>query len=493
MARIAIAGFLHETNTFVHKRTGMDAFVTADAWPGLVRGNALLNEVAGANIAIAGFIKEAAAHNHVLLPLLWASANPSGPVTQQAYESIWAMLAHELEQVLPVDALFLDLHGAMVAEHVDDGEGELLERIRAIVGAGVPIVAALDFHANISPRTVALSDALTVYRTYPHVDMSDTGRRAAVLLQRILGGERLHKAYHQVPFLISLPWQCTLIEPLSSMMQSVAQLEHDESVSAAVVPGFPLADIYDCGPTVIAYGTDTSATEAVAQRLLEAMLANRSAFSGRLWSAAEAVSHALAGSSEGTVILADTQDNPGGGAAGDTTDILHELVRQRVPEACVGLLCDPVAAETAHAAGVGATIELELGARSGIGAVPLAGRYTVEALGNGRFTGTGPFYLGCRMNLGLMARLRLDGIQILVTSHKQQAADQAMFRHLDTDPARQRILVLKSSVHFRADFASLAREILIVAASGENVADLARLHYQKLRPGVACPDRRTDV
>ncbi|MFZ2542291.1 MAG: M81 family metallopeptidase [Gallionella sp.] len=490
MARIAIAGFLHETNTFVQRPTGMDAFLTADAWPGLVQGHALFDAVAGANIAIAGFIKEAAAHDHQLVPLLWTSANPSGPVTQQVYEKIWAMLARELEQAMPVDALFLDLHGAMVVEHVDakqieDAEGELLARIRAIVGADIPIVAALDFHANISPRMVALSDALTVYRTYPHVDMSDTGRRAAIVLQRILAGERLHKSYRQIPFLIPLPWQCTLIEPLASLMHLVEQLERDGNVSASIVPGFPLADVYDCGPTVIAYGTDAAATEAVAQHLYDAMLALRSAFSGKLWSAADAVSHALASSGDGTIILADSQDNPGGGAAGDTTDILHELVRQRAPDACVGLLCDPAAAAAAHAAGVGATIELSLGAHSDIGAAPLVGRYTVEALGSGQFTGTGPFYLGCKMNLGLMARLRLGGIQILVTSHKQQAADQAMFRHLGIDPARQRILVLKSSVHFRADFAQLAREILIVAASGENVADLTQVSYQKIRPGVS--------
>jgi microcystin degradation protein MlrC len=488
MARIAIAGFLHETNTFVHRLTGMDAFVTADAWPGLVQGAALLQAVAGTNIAIAGFINEAAAHRHELLPLLWTSANPSGPVTQQAYEDIWAMLARALKQAMPVDALFLDLHGAMVAEHIDDGEGELLERIRAIVGPGVPVVAALDFHANISPRMVALTDALCVYRTYPHVDMADTGRRAAVVLQRILAGERLHKAYRQIPFLISLPWQCTLIEPLASLMHLVEQLERDHNVSASIVPGFPLADVYDCGPTVLAYGSDAEAAEAVAQRLSDAMLARRAAFSGRLYGAAQAVSHAIASCSrgDGPVILADTQDNPGGGAAGDATDILHELVRQQASDACVGLLCDPDAAAAAHAAGKGATIELALGARSGIGATPLAGRFFVEALGNGQFTGTGPFYRGCRMNLGLMARLRVAGIEILVASHKQQAADQAMFRHLGIDPARQRILVLKSSVHFRADFAELASEILIVAASGENVADLARLRYQNLRPGVVC-------
>jgi len=265
MARIGIAGFLHESNTFVHRRTDIDAFVTADAWPGLVLGHALLDEVAGANIAIAGFIKEAAACGHELLPLLWASANPSGPVTQLAYEKIWSLLARELEQAMPVNALFLDLHGAMVAEHIEDGEGELLARIRAITGPGVPIVAALDFHANISPRMVALTDALTVYRTYPHVDMSDTGLRAAMVLNRILAGERLHKAYRQIPFLIPMLWQCTLIEPLASLMHLVEQLERDGCVSAAIVPGFPLADVYDCGPKVLAYGTDVAATESAAQ------------------------------------------------------------------------------------------------------------------------------------------------------------------------------------------------------------------------------------
>ena len=191
MARIAIAGFLHETNTFVQRPTGLDAFVAADGWPGLVQGAALFDAVAGANIAISGFIRQAATHNNELVPLLWASANPSGPVTQHAYETIWAMLERELKQAMPLDALFLDMHGAMVAAHLDDGEGELLQRIRALVGADVPIVAALDFHANISPAMVALSDALTVYRTYPHVDMSDTGRRAAILLQHMLAGGHL--------------------------------------------------------------------------------------------------------------------------------------------------------------------------------------------------------------------------------------------------------------------------------------------------------------
>lgn len=477
MARIAIAGFLHETNTFARQRTDFDAFVEADAWPGLVTGESLMQGVAGANIAAAGFIEEALAYGHEPVPLLWASANPGGLVTRYAYEQVWSLLSAELAKAGRIDALFLDLHGAMVAEHVEDGEGELLARIRCIIGVDVPIVAALDFHANVTPCMMELADAFTVYRTYPHVDMADTGRRAAALLQRMLLGERLHKAYKQLPFLIPMLWQCTLVEPFSTLMRLVEEEEHG-GISAAIVAGFPLADIHHCGPTVIAYGSNATEAQAVVQRLYDAVQAQRAAFSGKLYSAAEAVEYALHRSGEGLVILADIQDNPGGGGAGNTTDILHELVRQGAPDACFGLLCDPAAAAAAHAAGTGATIRLALGAP------PLQGDFTVEALGSGKFVGTGPFYLGCRMDLGPMARLRHQGVRVLVSTNKQQAADQAMFRHLGIEPIDQRILVLKSSVHFRADFGRLAQEILPVVASGENVADLTRLQYRKLRPGI---------
>ena len=380
MARIAIAGWLHETNTFAQRHTDFDAFVGADAWPGLVLGDALLEVVAGVNLASAGFVEQARAQGHSLLPLLWASANPSGLVTQHAYEKMWSLLAQELDKAGPIDALFLDLHGAMVAEHVDDGEGELLARLRGLLGPRVAIVAALDFHANISPRMVALTDALTVYRTYPHVDMAASGARAALLLQRLLDGERLHKAYRQLPFLIPMLSQCTLIEPCAGLMRLVAEQEQEQEqvrgkpggISAAIAPGFPLADTYDCGPSVLAYGPDPVATEAVAQRLADAVMAQRAAFGSRLYRPQAAVTHALAVDGDGPIILADTQDNPGGGAGGDTTDILHELLRQDATDACLGLLCDPGAAAATHAAGLGATIELALGGQGGIGAAARA-------------------------------------------------------------------------------------------------------------------------
>jgi len=487
VARIGIAGFLHETNTFAVSRANFATFVEADAWPGLLVGPEIFDAVSGVNLAIDGFIRAARA-GHELVPLLWASANPSGPVTQDAFEAIAFMLDRAIRDAGPLDALFLDLHGAMVSEHDEDGEGELLRRVRHRVGEAIPIVAALDFHANISQAMIDHASCLVTYRTYPHIDMAQTGQRAQVLIDRLLAGAKLYKRYRQMPFLIPMPWQSTLTEPMGGLMALGESLESEQVFAAQFVPGFPLADIYDSGPSVIAYGCDRLAVETAAERLAQAVLARRTDFGGHLYTPVEAVAHALEhGARPGVVILADTQDNPGGGGDGDTTDILHELLRHKAQRVCAGVLCDADFVDAARRAGVGATIDAPLGAASGIGAPPLREQFEVLALGSGRFTGTGPFYLGCQMDLGAMTRVRCGGplgIEIVVSSRKQQAADQAMFRHVGADPADYRILVLKSSVHFRADFGALAQDILVVAAPGVNVANLRQLRYDKLRPEV---------
>ena len=489
MARIGIAGFLHETNTFASSRASFDTFVEADAWPGLLVGEEIFGAVSGVNLAIDGFIRETRAA-HQLVPLLWASANPSGPVTQDAFEAIAFMLDRMIRDAGPLDALFLDLHGAMVSEHLEDGEGELLKRLRQRLGGAIPIVAALDFHANITPAMIEHASALLSYRTYPHVDMAQTGQRAARLLERLLAGAVLHKGYRQLPFLIPMPWQSTLTEPMRGLVALGTSLVSEQVYTVEFVPGFPLADIYHSGPSVLAYGSDRAALELALDSLTQAVSARQADFGGHLYAPAEAVAEALAfglRSSAGSMILADTQDNPGGGGGGDTTDLLHELLRKKASRVCAGVLCDAAFTEAATRAGVGAVIQTSLGAQCGVGAPPLRESFEVLSLGSGRFTGTGPFYLGCQMDLGAMARVRCggpQGIEIVVSSRKQQAADQAMFRHVGADPADYRILVLKSSVHFRADFAALADEILVVAAPGVNVADLRQLHYEKLRPGM---------
>jgi len=492
MARIAIGGFQHETNTFAPSKATYEDFLRAGAWPGLTRGPALIEAVAGINLPIAGFIEAARQSGHELLPLSWTQATPSAEVTQDAYERIAGQILEDLANVRHCEAVYLDLHGAMVAEHLEDGEGELLARVRRVIGRDPILVASLDLHANITPAMVELSDALVVFRTYPHVDMAATGARAAELIARCLAsGRKPHKAYRQLPFLIPTTAGCTTQEPAKSLFAQLESLDRPPLVSLSFACGFGPADVHDCGPAVVAYGEEARATEQAAQELADLALAREDAFTAEVWRPAEAVAHAISAARSaahtisGPIILADTQDNPGGGANSDTVGLLAELVRQGADKAVVGLIYDPAAAAAAHEVGEGGTLRIGLGAKSGLpGHLPFEAEYRVERLGDGAFTATGPFYEGAQMRLGPMALLAVGGVRAAVASRKNQAADQEMFRHLGVEPAEQKILVLKSSVHFRAHFEPIAAEVLVVAAPGPNPADLSDLAYRRLRPGV---------
>lgn len=484
--RIAVGGFQHETNTFAPQPATFADFVAPDAWPGLVRGPELFDAVAGINLPAAGFIDAARTSRHELVPLTWCSATPSGRVTRDAYERICTLLLDDLRAAHNPDAVYLDLHGAMVVAHIDDGDGELLRRVRALVGRDVRIVASLDYHANVSQQMIDNADALIAYRSYPHVDMSESGVRAMSCLAQ-LDEHRLLARLHALPFLIPLTSQCTLVEPMSSVIAECVRLESGTVRALNVTPGFPAADVAECGPVVFGYGTDAqSIGDAVTQ--LAAIVAERETqFALEIFPIDAALREiermpALRGR---PVILADTQDNPGGGGTADTTSLLKALHARRIERVLAGIVCDAEAAARAHAAGVGATLDLDLGGASGGGETPFSARFSVEALGDGKFTATGPFYLGSRMNLGPMALLRLGEVRIAVASRKQQAADQAMFRHLRVEPQDFAVLALKSSVHFRADFGAIASRILVVDAPGANIADPARLAFTKVRRRVA--------
>ncbi len=486
MLRIAVGGVQHETNTFAATRASFAEFVAADAWPGLTRGPALIDAVRGINLPIAGFIQEARRAGHELRPLSWCAAQPSGPVTRDAFERIAFILLEDLRTELPVDAVYLDLHGAMVAEHLDDADGELLERVRTLAGESTPVIASLDLHANVSAAMLDAASLLVAYRTYPHVDMAETGARAARAVPRVVGRPRLVRAHRQLDFVIPLTWQCTLLAPMRELMARAIEATRDSIVALELVPGFPLADVADVGPCVFGYGEDASVGRVV-DELAEAVAASEAQFAGRLWSIGDAVERALsiANVGLGPVILVDTQDNPGAGGNADTMSLIKALIARGADSVVAGLICDEAVARAAHATGKGQTLRARLGAQSGFaGETPLEAEFAVEALGDGKFTGTGPFYFGTHMELGPMALLRIGGVRIVVASRKQQAADQSMFRHLGIEPAHARILVLKSSVHFRADFGALASEILVVAAPGPSPADPAQLPFRKLRPGL---------
>lgn len=486
--RIAFGGFLHETNTFAPSKAGMEAFLQGGGWPPLARGEAIFAAVKDVNVSAAGFVDSTRGRDWELVPTLWCAASPSAHVTAEAFEALAGELVERIAAALPLDGVYLDLHGAMVTENHDDGEGELLRRVRVAVGPDVPLVVSLDLHGNVTPLMMAMADALVAFRTYPHVDMALTGRRSADVLAHLFEtGARPAKAFRQVPYLIPIAWQATAMEPCRTIYAELAALEGEAVPTLSFLPGFPAADFPDCGATVLAYGATQADADRAADAVLARVMASEAAFKGRVFSPEDGVAEAmrLAGTATKPVVISDTQDNPGAGGDSDTIGMAHALVQGGAARAAIGVIVDPAAAAAAHAAGEGATISLSLGAKSGIpGDRPLTGAFLVETLSDGCFVAPGPFYGGSRMNLGPSACLRIGDVRIVVGSRKAQMADQAMYRQVGIEPTEQAILVNKSSVHFRADFEPIAETILVCAAPGPMPVDPAALPWRRLRPGL---------
>jgi microcystin degradation protein MlrC len=357
-----------------------------------------------------------------------------------------------------------------------------------VIGKDVPLVVSLDLHANVTPEMVEHADALIAYRTYPHVDMADTGRACARHLALLLKSrQRFAKAFRQLPFLIAISWQCTNDQPTKSIYEKLAALESDAVPTLSFAPGFPAADFADCGPSVFAYGRTQADADAAADKIAAIIESHEDDFDGRIYSPDEGVQLAmeLAKTAKKPIIIADTQDNPGAGGDSDTTGMLRALVRNKAACAATGVIYDPESAKAAHQAGVGATVTLALGGKSGIsGDAPYKETFIVEKLSDGNFIAPGPYFGGRAMEMGPSACLRIGDISVVVASHKAQLADQAMYRYVGIEPTEQKILVNKSSVHFRADFEPIAEKLLICAAPGAMPADTAALPWNRLRPGI---------
>jgi microcystin degradation protein MlrC len=329
---------------------------------------------------------------------------------------------------------------------------------------------------------------LIAYRTYPHVDMADTGRAAARHLALLLTSkQKFAKAFRELPFLIPISWQCTSDQPNKSIYQALAALESDAVPTLSFAPGFPATDFPGCGPTVFAYGKTQADADTAADKLAALIESHEDDFDGRVYTPDEGVRLAmeLAKHASKPIVIADTQDNPGAGSDSDTTGMLRALIRNNATNAAIGVIYDPASAKAAHEAGVGATVTLTLGGKSGIpGDSPYEGTFVVEKLSDGKFVAPGPYFGGRDMDMGPSASLRIGGIRVVVSSHKAQLADQSMYRYVGIEPTEQSILVNKSSVHFRADFEPIAERLIICAAPGAMPADTASFPWKRLRPGI---------
>ena len=486
--KIAVAGFQHETNTFAPMLAPYEEFVKADAWPGLTLGDELFAVMEGKNLPMAGFMA-AANRSHRVLPILWCSAEPSSYVTQDAFERISDMICSGLSKQPQVDAVYLDIHGAMVTEKFEDGEGELLSRIRETIGSDKPLVASLDFHANVTQRMVELADGLTIFRTYPHVDMALAGERAFDLLDLLTRQKRIYKSFKKIPFLIPCPAQCTNFEPCKSIYSHLHNLQHGGVWSVDLAAGFPPADIHECGPALVAYGGTQAHVEHAADELYRLVLNAESDFENPLAAPRTAVREAMASDNEKPVVLADVQDNPGAGGSSDTVGILEALVQNGATGSVMAILNDPGAVNMATNAGEGSVVNINLGGKSGqVNQTPYQGAFKVEKLRMGRFMCASTMYEGMEANIGPMALLRvLDrdcDVRIIVGSERMQCLDLAIFRHMGIQPEKQKILAIKSTVHFRADFDPISSRTLLVEAPGAHPCRLVNLDYKNLRNGV---------
>ncbi|MGC9319856.1 MAG: M81 family metallopeptidase, partial [Armatimonadota bacterium] len=253
MTRIALAGFSHETNTFAEGLTTFDDFIRGRGFPGLMTGEDLVQHLRGTATCTGAFLDAAEEVGFEALPLVWTFPQPSGLIEQEAYDRVLAILLEELEAALPADGVLLALHGAMVTEQLEDAEGDILSRVREMVGPEVPVVATLDLHANISLLMVQQADALVGYDTYPHVDAYERGRDAVRLLMGAIEGRlRPVSALAQVPMLIGPPRQCTLTPPMSDIIDLAHEVEGRPGIlNVTVAGGFPFADITDCGAAVV--------------------------------------------------------------------------------------------------------------------------------------------------------------------------------------------------------------------------------------------------
>lgn len=484
--RILLAGFEHETNTFAPTKASFRSFEMGEGYPAMLRGEAVLG-LKDVNLAIGGLIRAAEARGDSVVPVIWAGASASAHVTIDAFERITGEIV-EMAAKGDYDAIHLDLHGAMVTERHDDGEGEILRRLRALLGPQVPIFATADLHANVTEAMLKHADGIVAYRTYPHVDLAMTGERVAALHDTFRAvGRQVFRASRRIPFLIPLNSQCTLAEPARSIYALLEDLEGDDVLSLSFAPGFPASDFPECGPVVWGYGLTQEAVDIAVERLFDTIVADEKRWAVDFLSPREAVLEAmrLSQSASRPIVISDTQDNPGAGGDANTTGMLRALVECGAQDSALGVFYDPSAVAAAQQAGAGNRVRVALGGSSGIdGDTPFEGEFLVETLSDGLCVFDGPMFHGNRVDLGGAACLRIEGVRVVVTAMKAQMFDRNLYRMVGIEPQNMKILVNKSSVHFRADFDPISEAVLVAKSPGPMRADPTDLPWTRLAPGM---------
>lgn len=482
--RVVIAMMKHETNTFSPVPTPLAAFAVGR--PGGVppEGEAAIAAFGGTNTGIAAYIDLAREAGAELAVATAGNAAPSGPVEDAAFEHFSERVCAAVRK--GCDALFLDLHGAMVTESRDDGEGALIDRVRAIA-PDLPIAVSLDFHTNMSPAMLDGATVMTGYRTYPHIDMYETAERAGRILLRTLAGEADPRiVWGKRPMLTHTLRQSPSVAPMKPIMDRARAAEADGTVLAAsVFGGFPMADIPHVGLTsvLVAEGEGgVAAAESLRDALLEEAWARRADFVYQVEPLAESIAHArsLEG---GPIVLVDHGDNVFSGGTQDVMATVEEALRQGLSDMAVGPIWDPASVREMVAAGIGAEVSLKLGGRTSMPALGLQGRPLevtgrVRRITDGRYVVTCPMMTGLTLDHGVSAVLDTGQAEILVCSERMEAFDLGVFRHAGIEPTAKRYLLIKSRQHFRAGFEPIAKHVALLSGPGVTSSDYSLFDFR---------------
>jgi microcystin degradation protein MlrC len=477
MTTLAIAGIMHESNTFSETPTDAAAFSQTHA-------SNMIKVWGEAHHEISGFIQGATQYDYTIYPTLMAAAMPAGRVTDDVFDRLTEILIQHLKAAPKHEGLLLALHGAMVVESYPDGDGEVLRRLRDALGRDFPIVVTLDQHTNVSEQMVAESTALVIYKTTPHIDQRQRGLQAAELMMRILRGEVTPtQALAKPPMLLNILYHVTNVPPMEPILTAAKQLEEDPNVLVAnVAVGYPYADVYEAGPAfVVVTDNDPQLAQTEADRLSDMLWNARGQLTLDLPDAAQAVEQAIQ-SEQHPVILVEMGDNIGGGSPGDSTFILAELVRQGASGFAV-VIFDPEAVQSCIQAGVGGMVSLEVGGKADNqhgDPVPIRGN--VRLIHDGQYIETQPRHGGQRYhNQGLTAVVAVGDSLVALTSRRQTPFSLQQLLSLGIDPTEMRMIVVKAAVAYRAAYEPIAGQIIEVDTPGLTAVNPLHFEYNDIR------------
>jgi len=484
--KIGIAMMSHETNTFSPVITDLDRFSSGRGTP--MAGATALEVYRGTASCLGGYIEVAEYNDAEIVMGIAAAAPPSGRVENDAFEYMCDAIVTLADQV---DALMLDLHGAMATKSHDDGEGELLKRIRAVCPS-LPIAVSLDMHANITADIVDNCDVLAGYHTYPHIDMDGTARRSAHIFFDMLNGDlKPVMTWGNAPMLPHVMRQGTDDFPNQALQKRAVELEQDECLGVSLFTGFPHADIHDAGlSAVVITNDDREKAQRHTDDLLDQAWQDRERFVYEITPLSESMQAATAAidaPGDGPVILLDHYDNTASGGTMDTTEVLEAILAAGLKDVAVFGFYDPDVVAQMAAAGIGAQVTVELGGKLPMPALETQSKSLrltgeVKLLSNGKFKARVEMSRGLTINMGPSAVLALPGgVDIAIISRHIEPYDPECFRSLGMEPTQRTYLMLKSRIHYRVGFRDLAKEIIECAGCGVCTSDYDQVSFENVR------------